>query len=94
MKIVLRITYYALVFNNFKTEFKKATILIKDLKFAYNITKANDSNIIAFEELRIEEIESIKDRDLVLSFNKDGDQLSPDINNLLRMSRIEAAYLL
>lgn len=47
-----------LVFDNFHAELKKAIFLVEDLKFVYSIAKAVDSNTIAIEVLRVEEIQS------------------------------------
>jgi len=54
---------YALAFDDFKAELKKATILVEDLKFAHSITKAVDSDATAIQESRVEETQSAQDRD-------------------------------
>lgn len=81
---------YALAFDDFEAELKKATILIEDLKFAHSIAKAVDSDAVVIEESRVEETQSVQDRDFALSLNEDENQSSQDVIDLLGMPRIGA----
>ena len=44
-----------LAFNDFYAKLEKAILLVEDLKFAYSIAKAIDSNAVAIKELRVKE---------------------------------------
>lgn len=81
---------YALAFDNFEAELKKATILVEDLKFAHSIAKAVDSDAVAIEESRVEETQSVQDRDFALSLNEDENQPSQDVTDSPGMPRIGA----
>lgn len=52
---------FALAFDDFETELKKALLLVEDLKFAHSIAKAVASDTV--EESRVEETQSVQDRD-------------------------------
>ncbi len=52
-------------------ELNKAIFLVEDLKFAHSIAKAVDSDAMAIEESRVEETQSLQDRDFALSLNED-----------------------
>jgi hypothetical protein len=47
---------FALAFDDFLAELKKALFLVEDLRFAHSIAKAVDSDAVAIEESRAEEI--------------------------------------
>ena len=79
---------YAIAIDDFEAQLRKATILVEDLKFAHSIAKAVDSDAVAIEESRIEETQSVQDRDLALSFNEEENQPSQDVTDLPGMPRI------
>lgn len=81
---------YALAFDDFEAELKKATILVEDFKLAHSIAKAVDSDAMAIEESRVEETQSVHDRDFALSLNEDENQPSQDVTDLPGMPRIGA----
>jgi hypothetical protein len=58
---------FALAFNDFEAELKWAIVLVEDLKFAHSIAIAVDSDAVAIEELRVEETQSVQDRDFALT---------------------------
>lgn len=60
---------FALAFNGFEAELKRAIVLVEDLKFAHSIAKAVDSDLVAIKESRVEETQSIYDRNFALSLN-------------------------
>jgi len=45
---------FALAFDDFEAELKKALLLVEDLKFAHSIAKAVTSDAVAIEESRDE----------------------------------------
>jgi hypothetical protein len=65
---------------------------VEDLKFARSIAKAIDSDAVVIKESRIEEIQSIQDRDFALSLNEDGNLPSQDVTDLPEMSRLGAEW--
>ena len=79
-----------LAFDDFQAELKKAIFLVEDLKFAYSIAKAVDSNTMAIEESRVEETQSRQDRDFALSLNEDENLPSQDVTELSEIPRFEA----
>jgi hypothetical protein len=81
---------FALAFDDFETELKKALLLVEDLKFAHSIAKAVASDAVAIEESRVEETQSVQDRDFALSLNVDENLLSQDATDLPEMSRLGA----
>ncbi|TVY52928.1 hypothetical protein LCER1_G007071 [Lachnellula cervina] len=81
---------FALALDNFEAELKKAIVLVEDLKFAHSIAKAVDSDAAAIEELRVEETQSVQDRDFALSLNEDGNLPSKDVTDLPGMPRLGA----
>ncbi len=81
---------FALAFDDFEAELKKAIALVEDLKFAHSIAKAVDSDAVAIEESRVEETQSVQDRDFALSLNEDENLLSQDVTDLPGMSRLGA----
>ncbi|KAH7333296.1 hypothetical protein BKA65DRAFT_507512 [Rhexocercosporidium sp. MPI-PUGE-AT-0058] len=44
---------FALAFDDFEAELKKALFVVEDLKFAHSIAKAVDSDALAIEESRV-----------------------------------------
>ncbi|KFY79130.1 hypothetical protein V499_01849 [Pseudogymnoascus sp. VKM F-103] len=60
---------FALAFNGFEADLKRAIVLVEDLKFAHRIAKAVDSDLVAIKESRVEETQSIYDRNFALSLN-------------------------
>jgi len=81
---------FALAFDDFEAELEKAIVLVEDLKFAHSIAKAVDSDAVAIEESKVEETQSIQDRDLALSLNEDENLPSHDVTDLPGMSRLRA----
>ncbi|TVY38004.1 ATP-dependent RNA helicase DEAH12-like protein [Lachnellula subtilissima] len=79
---------FALAFDDFEAELKKAIVLVEDLKFAHSIASAVDSDAVAIEESRVEEIQSVQDRDFALSLNEDDNLPSQDIANFPGKSRL------
>ncbi|TVY20532.1 ATP-dependent RNA helicase DEAH12-like protein [Lachnellula arida] len=79
---------FALAFDDFEVELKKAIVLIEDLKFAHSIAKAVDSDAMAIEESRAEETQSVQDRDFALSLNEDENLPSQDVTDLPGMSSL------
>ena len=51
---------FALAFDDFEAELKKAITLVEDLKLAHSITKAVNIDAVTIEESRVEETQSIK----------------------------------
>jgi hypothetical protein len=82
---------YALAFNDFEDELKKAIDLVEDLKFAHSIARAVDSDAFAIEESRVEETQAIQDRDFAISLNEDENRPSQGQTrtDLQEMSRFE-----
>ncbi|CZT08640.1 uncharacterized protein RAG0_13632 [Rhynchosporium agropyri] len=78
---------FVLAFDDFETELKKAFLLVEDLKIAHSIAKAVASDAVAIEESRVEETQSVQDRDFALSLNEDENLPSQD---LLETSRVGA----
>lgn len=81
---------FALALDDFEAELRKATVLVEDLKFAHSIAKAVDSDAVAIEESRIEEIQSVQDRDFALSLDEDANPSSQDVTDLPGMSHLGA----
>ncbi|KFY05167.1 hypothetical protein V491_09187 [Pseudogymnoascus sp. VKM F-3775] len=73
---------FALAFNDFEAELKRAIVLVEDLKFAHSIAKAVDSDAVAIEESRIEETQSVQDRNFALSLNEGDHVPSQDVTDL------------
>ena len=84
---------FALAFDDFEADLKKAIVLVEDLKFAHSITKAIDSNAVVIEESRVEETQSVQDRDFALSLNEDENLPSQDVTNLPEVSRLGAEWV-
>ncbi|RDW75927.1 hypothetical protein BP5796_06748 [Coleophoma crateriformis] len=81
---------FALAFDDFEAELKKALCLVEDLKFAHSIAKAVDSDAVAIKESMVEEAQSVQDRGFAISLNEDENLPSPDDTNTIDMSRFEA----
>ncbi|CZR70265.1 uncharacterized protein PAC_20166 [Phialocephala subalpina] len=81
---------FALAFDDFAAELKRAIVLVGDLKFAHSIARAVDSDAVAIEESRLEETQSVQDRDFALSLNEDENLPSQDVTNLAQMSCLGA----
>ncbi|MCJ1460912.1 hypothetical protein MMC28_011294 [Mycoblastus sanguinarius] len=81
---------FVLAFDDFHAELKKAILLVEDLKLAHSIAKAVDSDAVAIEESRVEETQSVQDRDFALSLNEDENLPTQVITDLPEMSRLEA----
>ena len=81
---------HALAFNDFKAELEKAIVLIEDQKLAHSIAKAVDSDAVAIEEARVEETQSVQDRDFAKSLNEDEDLPSQDATDSAGMSHFGA----
>ena len=81
---------FALAFDDFKAELEKAIVLVEDLKFAHSIAKAVDSDAVAIEESRVEETQSVQDRDFALSLNEDENLPSQNVTDSPGMSRLRA----
>ena len=84
----------ALAFDDFHAELKKAILLVEDLKLAHSIAKAVDSDAMAIEASRVEETQSVQDREFALSLNKDRNLPPQNITDLPEMSHFEAEYIL
>lgn len=76
---------FALAFDDFEAELKKALLLIDNVKFAHSIVKAVDSDALAIEESRVEETQSVQDRDFALSLNEDENLRSQDVTDMSEM---------
>ena len=83
-----------LAFDDFHAELKKAILLVEDLKFAHSIAKAVDSDAVAIEESRVEETQSVQDRQFALSLNEDENMPSQNVADVPEMSPSEAEYVL
>jgi hypothetical protein len=81
---------FVLAFDDFETELKKALLVVEDLKFAHSIAKAVASDAVAIEESRVEEMQSVHDRDFALSFNKGENIPSQNVTNLPETSLLGA----
>ena len=81
---------YALAFDAFEAELKKAIVLVEDLKLAHSVAKAVDTDAVAIEASKVEETQSFQDRDFALSLNEVGNQLSQDVSDLPGMSHLGA----
>ena len=79
-----------LAFDNYRAELKRALSSIEDLKLAHSIAKAVDSDAVAIEEIRVEEIQTIRDRDFALSSNEDENLPSQDVSDSPGISQLEA----
>ncbi|KAK3171715.1 hypothetical protein OEA41_003799 [Lepraria neglecta] len=84
---------FALAFDDFEAELKKAIVLVEDQKFAHSIAKAVDSDAVVIEESRVEETQSVQDRDFALSLNEDENLPSQDVTDLPEMSRLGAEWV-
>ncbi|KAK0117546.1 hypothetical protein ONS95_011884 [Cadophora gregata] len=80
---------FVLAFDNFEAEMRNMLFLIEDLRFAHSIAIAVDSDAVAIEELRVEELQSARDRELAISLNPDGSLPSQDIISIPEMPTIE-----
>ena len=79
---------FAVAFDDFEAELKKALLLVEDLKFSHSIAKAVASDAVAIEESRVEETQSVQDRDFALSLNVDENLPSQDVTDLPETSRL------
>jgi hypothetical protein len=77
---------FALAFDDFEAELKQAITLVEDLKFAYSIAKAVDSDGLAIEESMVEETQAVRDRGFALSLNEDENLPFQDVTDLQEMS--------
>ena len=77
---------FAIAFDGFEAELKKAIALVKDIKLAHSIAKAVDSDAIVIEDSRAEEAQSVQDRHLAVSLNEDDSLPSQDVAELPEMS--------
>lgn len=84
---------FLLASDNFHAELKKAILLFADLKFAHSIAKAVDSDAVAIEESRVEETQSVQDRELALSLNEDEDLPTQEVTSLPEISPFEAEHV-
>lgn len=81
---------FVVAFDDFHAELKKAILLIEDLKFSHSIARAVDSDAVAIEETRVEETQSVQDRQFALSLNEDVNLPFQDVTGLPEISRLEA----
>ncbi len=81
---------FALAFDDFEAELRKAIVLVEDLKFAHSIAKAVDSDAVAIKESRVEETQSVQDRGFALSLNEEDDLPSQDVTNLPKKPTVGA----
>lgn len=85
---------FALAFDDFEAELKKAIVLVKDVKFAHSIAKAVQIDALAIEESMVEESQSFQDRGFALSLDEDDDLSSQNATDFPGVSRLEWDYVL
>ncbi|KAM3064618.1 hypothetical protein ACMFMF_011894, partial [Clarireedia jacksonii] len=81
---------FALAFDDFEAELKRTIVLVEDLKLAHSIAKAVDSDSVAIERSKVEETQSLQDRDFALSLNEGENLPSQDGTDSGEMFRIAA----
>lgn len=71
-----------IAFEDFHAELRRIEYLVEDLKFAHSIARAVDSDAVAIEVSRVEELQSIQDRNFARSLNEGEDLPSQDLTDL------------
>lgn len=84
---------YVLAFDDFETELKKALLVVEDLKFAHSIAKAVDSDAVAIEESRVEETQSVHDRNFAISLNEGENLPAQNVTDLPETSRLGTEWV-
>ena len=84
---------FASAFDGFEAELKKAMVVVEDLKLAHSIAKAIDTDAVVIEESRIEETQSVRDRDFALSLNEGENLPSQDAADLPEISPLGAEWV-
>ncbi|KAL3420382.1 IBR finger domain-containing protein [Phlyctema vagabunda] len=80
---------FALAFDDFEIELEKAILLVEDLKLAHSIARAVDSDAVAIEESRAEEVQLFQDRQFAFSLSEDRNLPSQDIVSLTDTSCLD-----
>jgi hypothetical protein len=76
---------FALAFDNYEAELKTLATLVEDMELAHSMTYTMETDATAIEELRLQETQSIEDRQVALSLNEGEALPRQDSNKLLEM---------